>query len=61
MKYNFKKLRDRRVRHLLTLTDVAEMTGLSVTAVREVENGKFWKKAIRTIEGALNKYERKSA
>ena len=54
MKYDFKKLRLARERKLLTLTEVAKMADVSVTTVREVENGKApWKTAIRKIAAVL--------
>lgn len=54
MQYDFEKLRAARERKLLTQTEVAELTGLSVSTVNQVENGKApWIKAIRRIAAVL--------
>lgn len=54
MRYDFKKLKAARENMMLTQTQVAAATGLSVTTVNQVELGKApWIKAIRTIAGFL--------
>lgn len=54
MKYDFKKLKAARERKLMTLTELAYLSKLSVATVYRVENGKApWLKAIRQIAEVL--------
>jgi len=54
MKYDFKKLKAARIEKRLTQTEVAYLTGLTTSAVSQVEAGKGpWLKAIREIERVL--------
>lgn len=54
MKYDFKKLKAARENMLLTQTQVAAATNLSVTTINQVERGKApWIKAIRKIAAFL--------
>lgn len=58
MKYDFKKLKAARQTRLLTQTELARMTGLSASAINQVEMGIGpWIKAIRRIVAALNSIE----
>jgi transcriptional regulator with XRE-family HTH domain len=70
MRYNFRKLKAAREQRLMTRTELAELTGLSLATVSMVEKGKApWKKAIRAIAKELKvtdvvlpeRSERKSA
>lgn len=54
MKYDHAKLKAAREKKLLTMTELAALTGLSVTTVHLVETGNApWKKAIRRIASIL--------
>jgi len=54
MKYDFRKLKAAREQRLMTRTELAELTGLSLATVSMVEKGKApWKKAIRKIAKEL--------
>lgn len=55
MKYDFRKLKAKRVALRLTQTELAKRAGLSVGAVSTVESGKGpWLKAIREMERILD-------
>lgn len=54
MKYDFRKLKEARIRKRLTITELAQRAGISIAAVSQVENGKGpWLKAIREMEAVL--------
>jgi transcriptional regulator with XRE-family HTH domain len=55
MTYNFEKLKNERERRMMTLTEVAEEAGISVSTLRDIERGvgATWKKAIRKVARVL--------